>query len=185
MALNDNTKNSTLDLLGVEATSKDDSYTDVSQMTQIKAIDCEPGATFSGRPELSIFVNDELDEKGEFVKNYDAVRIRLIDNPEYLDAYMNIPKADKDGFITNIRKGYNFFRPTFDVIFSFLRYIDETNVIDPKTGEEIKKINKINIENFVDILNEKELIELEITEGDSESEYNSFMIRKMVDEFQV
>lgn len=181
MALNE-TKQNTLDLLGVEATSEDESYTDVSNMEQLKAYELDVGATFTGRPEVSIWNNDDVDEKGELVKKYDSVRIRLIDNPEYLDTYFNIPKPDKDGFITNVRKGFDFYRSAFDVIFSFLRYIDETNIIDPKTGEEIKKINRINIENFVDILNDKELIELEITEGNEESEYNSFMIRKIVDE---
>lgn len=173
---------STMDFLGVEATSEDESYTNVSNMNQFKAHDLEVGATFSGKPEASIFRNDEKDDKGDFIKNYDAVRVRLIDNPDYLDAYFNIPKPDENGIISNIRKGSDFFRSCFDMIYSFMRYIDETNIIDPKTGEEIQKIKKINIENFVDLLNDKERIELEITEGNPDSEYNSFMIRKMYDE---
>jgi len=184
MALNQ-TKNSTLDMLGVEVSSVDESYTDVSDMDQIKAYELEPGTTFTGKPEVSLFTNDELDDDGNFVKKYDAVRIRLIDNPEYLDAYFNVPKMDENGFITNIRKGFDFYRSAFDVIYSFLRYIDETNIIDPDTGDEIKKIKKINIENFIDLLNDKDSITLKITEGNKESDYNSFMIIKMVDDIEV
>jgi hypothetical protein len=182
MALNqEQTKNNTLDLLGVEVSSAEETYTDVSNMNQFRAYDLEVGATFSGRPEVSIWTNDEVDEKGEFIKKYDSCRVRLIDSPDYLDAYFNIPKPDENGIITNVRKGFDFYRSCFDMIYSFLRYIDETNIIDPSTGEEIRTIKKINIEHFVEILNDKELIELVITEGNPDSDYNSFMIRKMVD----
>ena len=184
MALNQ-TKNSTLDMLGLEVSSVDESYTDVSDMDQIKAYELEPGVTFSGKPEVSLFTNDELDDDGEFVKKYDAVRIRLIDNPEYLDAYFNVPKMDENGFITNVRKSFDFYRSAFDVIYSFLRYIDESNIIDPDTGDEIKKIKKINIENFIDLLNDKDSITLKITEGNKESDYNSFMIVKMIDDIEL
>ena len=184
MALNQ-TKNSTLDMLGVEVSSVDETWTDVSDMDQIKAYELEPGTTFTGKPEVSLFTNDELNEDGEFEKKYDAVRIRLIDNPEYLDAYFNVPKMDENGFISNISKGFDFYRSCFDVIYSFLRYIDETNVIDAKTGEEIKKIKKINIENFIDLLNDKDSITLKITEGNKQSDYNSFMIVKMIDDIEL
>ena len=184
MALNQ-TKKSTLDLLGVEVSSADESYTDVSNMEQIKAYELDVGDEFEGTPEVSLFINDEVDENGELLKKYDAVRIRLIDNPEYLDAYINVPKMDENGFITNVRRGFDFYRSCFDVIYSFLRYIDETNVIDAKTGEEIRTIKKINIENLIDLLNDKERIKIKITEGNPESEYNSFMIVKMIDEVDV
>ena len=144
--------------------------TDITEFEQIKAYDLDIGDEFEGKPELTIFNNKD--------KKYDSLRIRVIDNDEYLDCYCNIPKRDEKGYIKNIRKGFDFYRTCFDFIYSILRYRDEHNVVD-NNGEEINKFNKVNIETFAKYVDQMQLIGIRITEGNTESDYNSQIIYKM------
>jgi hypothetical protein len=128
------------------------------------------GDDMEGRPEITHFVNDD--------KKYYNLRVRVMDDGEILDCYVNIPKPDERGFITNIRKGFDFYRTCFDFIFSILRYRDEANVVD-KDGEEINHFKKVNIITFAKYVDQMSRIGVRITEGNKNSDYDSWIIYKM------
>ena len=143
---------------------------DVSEFEPMKTYELDIGDEFEGAPEVTIFKNND--------KKYDSLRIRVIDGDEYLDSYANIPKPDEIGYITNIRKGFDFYRTAFDFVYSILRWKDETNVVD-SNGEEINVIKKVNIITFAKFIDQKERIGIRITEGNSDSDYNSWIIYKI------
>ena len=131
--------------------------------------DLDIGDEFEGRPELNIFPNED--------KSYDALRLRVMDDGEMVDIYINYPKKDYP-YVKGINKGFDFYRKCFDFIFSILRLRDETNVIDTN-GEEINRFKKVNIETFAKYVDTMERVGIRITEGNTDSEYNSFIIYKM------
>ena len=143
---------------------------DVYDWEPMKAYELDIGDEMSGIPEITIFENKD--------KKYDSLRLRVLDDGEYLDCYVNIPKRDKLGYITNIRKSFDFYRTCFDFIFSILKWRDERNVVN-NDGEEINKFSKVNIVNFAKFVDEKTRITVRITEGNSDSNYNSFQIIQM------
>lgn len=131
--------------------------------------DLEVGDTFEGRPELTIFENDG--------KTYDALRLRVMDDGEILDLYVNYPKKEFP-FVRNINKYFDFYRKCFDFIFGVLWTRGEENVVD-KNGEEINRFGKINLEMLAKYVDQHERIGVKITEGNSDSEYDSFIIYKL------
>jgi hypothetical protein len=131
--------------------------------------DLDIGDEFEGRPELTHFENEG--------RKSDSIRVRVMDDGEIVDIYINYPKKDYP-YVTGINKSFDFYRKCFDFIFSILRYRDETNVVD-KNGEEINRFNKVNIETFAKYVDQMDRIGIKITEGNSDSEYNSFIIYKM------
>ena len=40
------------------------------------------------------------------MKNYQSIRIRLVDHNEYVDLYANIPRRDEKGFVKGYVDGY-------------------------------------------------------------------------------
>jgi len=130
--------------------------------------DLDVGAEMEGRVELNIFENKD--------KSYDALRIRVMDDGEILDLYVNYPKKDFP-YVRGINKGFDFYRKCFDFIFSVLRLRDERNVV--KNGEEVNRFGKINFEMLAKYVDQHEHIGVRITEGNSDSEYNSFIIYKL------
>ena len=131
--------------------------------------DLEVGQEAEGRPEITIFENED--------KTYNALRLRIMDDGEIVDLYINYPKKDFP-FVRNINKKFDFYRKCFDFIFSVLRYQNERNVVD-KNGEEINRFGKINIEMLAKFVDQHERIGVRITEGNADSEYDSFMIYKL------
>ena len=131
--------------------------------------DLDVGAEMEGRPEINIFENED--------KSYNALRLRVMDDGEILDLYINYPKKDYP-YVKGINKSFDFYRKCFDFIFSILRCRDETNVIDAN-GEEINRFKSVNIETFAKYIDSMSRIGVRITEGNQESEYNSFIIYKM------
>jgi hypothetical protein len=131
--------------------------------------DLEVGDTFEGRPEINIFENDE--------KSYNALRLRVMDDGEILDLYVNYPKKDFP-FVRNINKKFDFYRKCFDFIYGVLKWEDEHNVIDSQ-GEEVNRFGKINIEMLAKYVDQHNRIGVKITEGNIDSEYNSFIIYKL------
>ena len=131
--------------------------------------DLDVGDEFEGRPELMKFENDD--------KTYDAFRLRLADDGEILDLYFNFPKKDYP-YVKGINKGFDFYRNCFDFIYSVLRWQSETNVVN-SNGEEINRFGKVNIENFAKFVDQKERVGIRVTEGNPESDYNSWIIYKM------
>ena len=147
---------------------------DVSNATGYYLSDLEIGNIITGYPEVTIFQNNDKNDAGEFIKKYQNVRVRVIDHDEYIDLYANIPRADENGFIKGLNKYFDFFRTGWDLCFSFMRMISEANVVD-KNGEEINKINSINIENVCKKIDSMNYIKCKVVKGANE-DYDSWII---------
>ena len=145
-------------------------YMDVYDWTKFGIHDLDIGEEMEGIPEITYFENKD--------RKYDSLRVRIADDGEYVDLYVNMPKPDDLGYITNIRKSLDFYRTCFDFIFSILRIRDERNVVN-KDGEEVNKFSKVNIINFAKYVDQMSRIGVRITEGNSNSDYNSWIIYKM------
>lgn len=145
-------------------------YQEVYNWEKYYLSDFEVGDLIEGIPELTHFENKD--------KKYDSLRFRVLDDGEYADLYINIPKPNKLGHISNIRKGFDFYRTCFDFVFSILRLRDERNVVD-KNGEEINRFNKVNIIDFAKYVDQMKMVKVKVTEGNSDSDYNSFQIIQM------
>ena len=131
--------------------------------------DLDVGDEFEGRPEITIFKNDE--------KTYDALRLRVMDDGEMVDLYLNFPKKSYP-YVEGINKGFDFYRTCFDFIYGILRWKDETNVVNDD-GEEINRFGKVNLENFAKFVDQMNRVGVRITEGNPDSDYNSWIIYKM------
>lgn len=164
---------SELELLGFEVDTSDYVVEDLSNLEKITLNELDSGTEYDGKPSLFLFENDD--------KNWDNIRVRIIDEDDYLQAYCNIPKPDENGFITNIHQKNSFYRGAFDLIYSYLRAIDETLIVDPNspTGY-INHIKKININQVIEQLNKKSKVEVRVTEGSGDG-YNSMVILEMED----
>ena len=179
------------DLFGFEAeydenegefkTISDNEPRDVSMATKYDIRDFDIGNVVTGYPEVTIFNNNEKDENGEFKKKSQSVRVRIVDgDEEYVDLYANIPRRDDKGFVTGLNKYFNFYRTGFDLVYSFMRFLDETNVVDAN-GEEINRINKVNIENICKAIDKMEYIKVKIVESGDE-DYPSWIILDLKEE---
>lgn len=136
---------------------------------KMNASDLDVGDEFEGRPEVTIFENKD--------KSYNALRLRLMDDGEILDLYANYPKKDWP-YVKGINKGFDFYRNCFDFIYSVLKYRDERNVVN-KDGEEINRFKTVNLETFAKYVDGMKTVGVRITEGNPDSEYNSWQITKM------
>ena len=126
------------------------------------------GVTMEGRPEITIFENED--------KSYNAFRLRILDDGEILNCYLNYPKKDYP-YVKRINKGFEFYRPLFNFIYSLLRMKDEKNVVDAN-GEEVNMFNKINIEMLAKFVDQHERVGVKIIEGVN-PEYNDWVIYKL------
>ena len=131
--------------------------------------DLDVGDEFEGRPEITIFENEE--------KTYDALRLRVMDDGEMVDLYLNFPKKNYP-YVQGINKGFDFYRTCFDFIYGILRWKDETNVVNDN-GEEVNRFGKVNLENFAKFVDQMNRVGVRITEGNPDSDYNSWIIYKM------
>lgn len=126
------------------------------------------GVTMEGRPEITIFENED--------KSYNAFRLRIMDDGEILNCYLNYPKKDYP-YVKRINKGFDFYRPLFNFIYSLLRMKDERNVVD-ENGEEVNMFNKINIEMLAKFVDQHERVGVKIIEGVN-PDYNDWVIYKL------
>lgn len=136
---------------------------------QIKLHELDIGDEFEGIPEINIFENED--------KTYNAMRLRLLDDGEILDCYFNYPKKNYP-YVKRLNKVFDFYRPCFDFIYSVLKCRDERNVVDAK-GEEINIFNSVNLETFAKYVDGMKRVGVRVTEGNEDSDYNSFEIYKM------
>ena len=143
---------------------------DVHEWEPMKNYELDVGDEMSGIPEVTIFENKD--------KKYDSLRLRVLDDGEYLDCYANIPKRDNLGYVTNIRKGFDFYRTCFDFIYSVLKFRDERNVVN-KDGEEVNTFKKVNLVNFAKYVDQFSRVTVIITEGNEDSDYGSWQIKMM------
>ena len=127
------------------------------------------GDEFEGTPEITLFENDD--------KSYNSARVRLLDDGEILDCYFNFPKKDFP-YVTGINKGFDFYRTCFDFIYSVLKFRDERNVVNGD-GEEINRFKKVNLETFLKYVDGMTRIGVIVTEGNPDSEYDSWQIKTM------
>lgn len=131
--------------------------------------DVDVGQTMEGRPEITIFENKD--------KTYNAFRLRTMDDGEILDIYINYPKKHYP-YVRGINSKFDFYRKCFDFIFSVLKLQGEKYVVNSK-GEEVNKFGKIDLEKLAKFVDQHKRIGVEITEGNSDSEYDSFKIYKL------
>ena len=146
---------------------KEQQYEPTWEKMNIRELDV--GDEFEGIPEITIFPNDE--------KTYDSVRLRVLDDGEILDCYFNYPKKDFP-YVIGINKGFDFYRTCFDFIYSVLKFRDERNVVN-KDGEEINRFKKVNLETFLKYVDGMTRVGVRVTEGNIDSEYNSWQIYTM------
>ena len=179
MAIKNETNQISFDDLEFEAEYEEDrtyttisgkEYQDVYDWEKYTMNELDIGVDISGIPEITYFENKD--------RKYDSLRVRVLDDGEYVDLYINIPKPDSMGYITNIKKTFDFYRTCFDFIYSVLKWRDERNVVD-KNGEEINKFSKVNIMTFAKYVDQHQRITVRITEGNHDSNYNSWTIIKM------
>ena len=175
--------NGQTDLFGFEAEYEPNDYTTISgkeyrDMTGATAYniqDFELSNVITGYPELTIFPNNDKDENGDYKRNYQSIRFRIIDgDEEYVDLYANIPHRDDKGFIHNLNHYQKFYRSGFDLVFSFMRWVNEENVYDDN-GETINKIKMVNIDNICKKIDAMEYVKVKIIKG-AEEAYPSFII---------
>ena len=137
-----------------------------------KAHELDVGDWIEGRPELSIVTKE--------AKNYDAIHLKIYDDAaeEILDCWANFPRADKEGFVKGLTRDFDFYRNAFDFIYSVLKTRGDKYVLD-KNGEEYTKFNRVDFLGFCKLVDQMSKIRVEITEGNPDSEYNSWMITSM------
>ena len=137
-----------------------------------KAYQMDVGDWIEGKPEVSI-----IPKEG---KNYDALHLRVIDDnaEEILDCYANFPRADNEGFVKNLTKDFDFYRNAFDFIFSVLKTRGDKYILD-KNGEEYNKFKRVDFMGFAKLVDTMNKVKVEITEGNPDSEYDSWMITEM------
>ena len=146
---------------------KEQQYEPTWEKMNIRELDV--GDEFEGTPEITVFPNDE--------KSYNSARLRVLDDGEILDCYFNFPKKDFP-YVTGINKGFDFYRTCFDFIYSVLKFRDERNVVN-KDGEEVNRFKKVNLETFLKYVDSMKRVEVIVTEGNPDSEYDSWQIKKM------
>lgn len=144
-------------------TGKEQQYEPEWEKMSIRELDIGDG--FEGYPEVTIFENED--------KSYNALRLRILDDGEILDCYLNFPKKAWP-YVHNINTGFDFYRTCFDFIFSTLKLRDERNVI--KNGKPVNKFKKMNLEMLAKYVDQHTKVAIKVTNGNQDSEYNSWII---------
>lgn len=137
-----------------------------------KTYECDVGDNLTGYPEVTI-----IPKEG---KSYDALKVKIIDETgeEILEAYANFPRADEKGFVKRIGKDFDFYRNAFDFIYSLRRCQGEKYVLD-KNGEEYNEWKNIDFIGHAKLLDQMTKVTIQITEGNPDSSYDSWMITRM------
>jgi hypothetical protein len=137
-----------------------------------KDYETDVGDWLEGTPEVRIIPKPD--------KNYDALHIRIIDDTtdEVLDCYCNYPRADDNGFVKGLNRDFDFYRNAFDFIYSVLKTRGDKYVLD-KNGEEYNNFKKVDFIGFAKLVDQMKKVKIEITEGNTDSDYNSWMIISM------
>jgi len=160
---------------GMEFGEEEEFEEPASEKFTLSKTDAEVGIRFGGKPIIDLTEDVIVDD---VPKKYSFAFLTIVNetNDQYLNIRMNFPKLDKDGWIRNLNKDFEFFREGFNFIISLQRLSNPDSVINPKTGEEITFIRKFNMKKALEYIGNKEWIDIEITEGIEDSDYNSFKI---------
>jgi hypothetical protein len=151
-------------------------------LTKLVLNDLKVGQKVTGEPELVLFINDEKEINGQKyeAKTWDTINMRLFSDEDYLQIYINIPKVDENGFIHNIHENNNFLENCFNLIFGYMRLVNEDAVIDPESETGYNNhFKKINIKFLIEKLNELTDIEIKVTKG--QKGYQGFLITEIWD----
>ena len=176
-------------LFGMETGTEEN---DLEDYTRYYLSDMKEGQAFSGEATMEFFpIVEKEDANGKLVvKNYSQIRFRLIDEHpeprmiddevevgEYLDIYLNGPKFKDNGIATRIQKPtkrFDFHRNLWNWLTGIMQIIDPQSLIDPKTGDEINIIKKINLKNVADFLEGRRVTIEQVEVPDSD--YPTFKI---------
>ena len=183
--------NNSLDLLGVETeyTANTGSFLiDTNGLDKISINELDVGTEVDGQPEFVLYDNSDKTNNDGSPRKWDSICFHLIDieevdeygeqSGEYIEAYLPCPRPDENGNITNVF-GNGFYHGTFNLIYSYLRTLDETNVLDAQ-GNIINTIKKINIVKLLDILNKLDHMDIKVMKGENgNTDYLTFMITGM------
>ena len=172
--------NNGLDDLGLETEySEGTSFTlDVDGLDKISINELDIGDTVDGMPEFVLFDNSNRTNANGTPRKWDSICCRFVDLSEFVECYLPCPRPDKNGIIKNVW-GNGFYHGTFNLIYSYLRTLDKTNVLDNE-GNIINTIKQVNIVKLLEKLNEYSKMEIKVMSGaDNDMEYLTFMITEM------
>ena len=161
---------------------------DVDGLEKISIDELNVGDVVSGMPDFALFDNSNRTNSDGSKRKWDSICLHLADveetdeygeqSGEYLVACLPCPRPDAQGNITNIF-GNGFYHGCFNLIYSYLRTLDETNVLDAQ-GNIINNIKKVNIIKLLENLNELSYMEVKVMAGaNNDDQYLTFMITDM------
>ena len=127
--------------------------------------DLDEGESYTGRPIVSIFKNEE--------KTYNGVSIRLVNEDEELRLNVNYPKKDCP-LVRNLNHNFGFYLNAFNLV-KDVAILTGAEGVDDRTGA-FKEVNFKEILEFVDGLDEME-IQCYLPE---DSDYFSFRIVRVI-----
>lgn len=185
------TNNNGLDALGIETEYSEGTSSfliDTDGLDKISINDLDVGVEVDGMPEFVIFDNSDRTNNDGSPRKWDSLCCHFVDieetdefgeqTGEYVEAYLPIPRPDENGVITNIF-GNGFYHGAFNLIYSYLRTLDENNVLDAQ-GNIINTIKKVNIVKLVETLNKMDTMEIKVMKGaNGDTNYLTFMITNM------
>lgn len=180
-----------LDALGIETEYSEGTSSfliDTDGLDKISINDLDIGVEVDGMPEFVIFDNSDRTNNDGSKRKWDSLCCHLVDieetdeygeqTGEYVEAYLPIPRPDENGVITNLF-GNGFYHGAFNLIYSYLRTLDESNVLD-SNGNIINTIKKVNIVKLVETLNKYDKMEIKVMKGaNGDTNYLTFMITNM------
>ena len=183
--------NNGLDALGIETEYSEGTSSfliDTDGLDKISINDLDVGVEVDGMPEFVIFDNSDRTNNDGSPRKWDSLCCHFVDieetdefgeqTGEYVEAYLPIPRPDENGVITNIF-GNGFYHGAFNLIYSYLRTLDESNVLDAQ-GNIINTIKKVNIVKLVETLNKMDTMEIKVMKGaNGDTNYLTFMITNM------
>jgi len=151
-------------------TGKEQMY--VPEFEVYRNYECNVGDFLTGYPEVSIIPKKD--------KSYDSLKVRIIDEAgeEVLEAYAYFPKANDKGFVKRIGKSFDFYRNAFDFIYSLRKCKGEKYILD-KNGEEYTEWNNIDFIGHAKLLDQMSKVTITITEGNPDSDFDSWEITEM------
>ena len=160
---------------------------DTSNLDKININDLDVGDTVDGIPEFRLFDNTDKTNADGSPRKWDNICLHLADVQtdeygetvgEYVEAYVPCPRPDKQGNISNIF-GNGFYHGCFNLIYSYLRTLDENNVLD-NNGNIKNTIKRINIVKLLEKLNDLDHMEIKIMKGaNGDEQYLTYMITEM------
>lgn len=196
MALNETKKEEKIDvhsLFGMTTGTEED-YMDLSDYKKYYLSDLKNGQSFSGEASIKLEseVLDDNDKPRKWSRiifnifdDYSEPQLDEMDKPivgETLGVFINCPKFKEDGKCKRISKpsaDFDFYRNAWNFITGVMGIVEPNSLIDPKTGEEINVIKKIDLTLLSEFLNGKHVT---VEKVDVEnSQYPTFKINMIQD----